>query len=63
MNLKKIVSIIIAVVFAIIVCWWIFVGILIYKGSADISENGIAGVVHNLWCGKRVDCKIPGVEQ
>jgi hypothetical protein len=62
-NLRKIVLIIIAVNFAIIVGWWIFVGIVIYKGSADISENGIAGVVHNLWCGKRVDCKIPGVEE
>lgn len=62
MNLDKIVPIIIGVVFAIIVGWWIFVGIVIYKGSADISENGISSVIHNLWCGKRVDCKISGVE-
>jgi hypothetical protein len=37
-------------------------GIIIYKGSEEISENGISGIVHNLWCGKKIDCKVPGAE-
>lgn len=63
MNIHKIAPIFIGIVFVFVVCSWIFMGILIYKGSNEIAENGIGSIVHSLWCGKKVDCKIPGVEE
>ena len=63
MNLFKIAPIFISVVFCIIIAWLVFVGFVVYKGATEINENGVSGVVHNVWCGKKTECKVPGVEQ
>lgn len=63
MNLFKIVPIFIGIVFVLIISCWIIMGILVYKGSTQISEEGLSSIVHSLWCGKRSDCKVPGVEE
>lgn len=59
MNLHKIVPYFIALVFVFIVCSWIFMGVIAYKGATSINENGVKGVVEQLWCGKQPDCKLP----
>ena len=63
MNLFKIIPIFIGFVFVTIICWWIFVGVVVYRGSNEIAENGLGSIVHDIWCGKKTNCKVPGVEE
>ena len=49
--------------FFVIVCYWIFMGVAIYKASNTIEKDGLQGVIHNVWCGKRSDCTAPGEQQ
>lgn len=55
----RVVSTLIAVVFVCIVLFWIGMGVLAVKTVDSVGENGVRGVVEQLWCGKNQDCKLP----
>ena len=55
----RVVATIIALVFVGIVCFWIFAGALAVKAVDQVGEQGVRGVVEQLWCGKSPDCKLP----
>lgn len=49
----------ILIVFVLIICVWIFMGVLAYKGVTTVDERGLKGFVEQIWCGKQADCKLP----
>lgn len=57
----KAVSIFIGVVFCLVVAGWIFIGTAVYKGSEQIKEQGASGMLESFWCGKKTDCRLPGI--
>ena len=50
-------------VFALIIGGWIVTGYVVVKGVGAIDENGLKGVVEQVWCGKAADCKLPETAQ
>lgn len=55
----RVIATIVALGFVGIVCFWIFAGVLAVKAADQVGEQGVRGVVEQLWCGKSVDCKLP----
>lgn len=49
----------IAVIFVAIICWFIFLGVVLYKTSGTVEKVGVSGAVEKIWCGERTDCKLP----
>lgn len=62
MNLFKIGPYFIVFVFVLILTYWIVLGVIVYKSADVISTEGLSGVVENIWCGKKPDCKLPEVK-
>tara|TARA_R110000823_G_C15657599_1_gene471673 strand:- start:329 stop:526 length:198 start_codon:yes stop_codon:yes gene_type:complete len=50
-------------VFTVIICGWFAIGYVVVKGVGAIDENGLKGVVEQVWCGKAADCKLPETAQ
>jgi hypothetical protein len=55
----RVISTIVALTFVGIVCFWIFAGVLAVNAVDQVGEQGVRGVVEQLWCGKTADCKLP----
>lgn len=55
------ISIFIGIVFIGIVAFWLFVGTAVYKGSEQIKEQGASGMLESFWCGKKTECRLPGI--
>lgn len=51
----------IAFVFVLMICWFIFLGVIAFKASDKIGEVGISGTFEQLWCGEKKDCKLPEI--
>jgi len=41
----------IAFVFVVIICWWIFVGVVAVKSFGYIQKNGLKSVINQVWQG------------
>jgi len=61
--LFKVVPFFVCVVFALILAWYVFLGVLLVKGYDKIDEVGLKGAMESVWCGKQVDCKLPSLTE
>ncbi len=52
-RLFRFVSVMIVLTFIATLLGWLFVGILVYDTATEIENQGIKGVVEQLWCGKQ----------
>jgi ABC-type phosphate transport system permease subunit len=53
----RIVATIIALSFVGIVAFWIFAGTMVFKAAGEIEQQGVKGLVEQIWCGKdKPDC-------
>lgn len=53
----RLVATIISISFVAIVAFYIFAGVLVFKSAGEIQENGLQGVIQQIWCGaKNKDC-------
>ena len=53
----RIVATIIALSFVGIVAFWIFAGTVAFKAVGEIEQQGVKGLVEQIWCGKeKPDC-------
>lgn len=59
----KIINWIVGTVFALslvsAIVFSILIGVVTVKAVDQVDEQGLRGVLEQLWCGKSVDCKIP----
>lgn len=58
-RMQKFVLAFIGIVFTLIICWFIFLGVMLVKAGDQIDKVGVSGAVQNLWCGERKDCQLP----
>lgn len=49
--LFKIIPIFIGIVFLIIIGFYIFAGIVFFKGAEEIKKNGLKNLINNIWEG------------
>lgn len=62
-NFFRVVSVFIAVIFIMVISFWIVTGIFAYKALNQVNDNGVRGLIEQLWCGKNVDCKLPNITE
>jgi hypothetical protein len=59
----KIINWIVIAVFALslvsAIVFSILIGVVTVKAVDQVDEQGLRGVLEQLWCGKSVDCKMP----
>jgi hypothetical protein len=55
----RIVATVIALTFVGTILFWIFAGYVAVKTVDQVGDQGVRGVVEQLWCGKNPDCKLP----
>lgn len=48
-------------VFILIISWFIFLGVMVYKAGNQIDKVGVSGAIEQVWCGERADCKLPEI--
>lgn len=48
----RIIATLIALTFVGIVAFWIFAGTMAVKAVGQIEEQGVKGIVEQIWCGK-----------
>jgi len=58
-KLFKIVPYLIALALVLVLCSWIFMGMMAYQGIQAVEQQGLQGVVKQLWCGKQENCDLP----
>lgn len=61
MNLDRIVPVFIGIVFTVMLCWVIFVGVIAFMVVDTVNTVGIKGAIESAWCGKSADCRLPEV--
>ena len=49
--LFKIVPIFIGFVFVVIICWWVFLGVVFFKAGKEIDKRGVKSIVFQIWNG------------
>jgi hypothetical protein len=49
-------------VFMLVISGWILIGFFAYKSVYAINDNGLKGVVEQVWCGKDTECKLPEIK-
>lgn len=52
-----IVTTFIGAVFVGIVCWWGFVAYVAFGAVDQIEQDGVSGVLGQVWCGNNSDCQ------
>ena len=57
--MQKFVISFIGITLTLIICWFIFLGVVFFKVGSQIGEIGFAGVIQHLWCGEQATCKLP----
>jgi len=45
--------------FIMILSFWGFMAVKVYKTVNTVNEKGIKAVVEQTWCGNQPDCKLP----
>jgi cell division septal protein FtsQ len=60
-RMQKFVLTFIGIIFALIICWFIFIGVMLVKASGTIEKVGLSGAIEQVWCGERKDCKLPEI--
>ena len=60
-RMQKFVLTFIGIVFTVIICWFIFLGVMLVKAGDKIGKVGASGAIEQLWCGERNDCKLPEI--
>lgn len=46
-------SALIVLTFIGIIAFWAFVGTVAFKAADEINQNGVKGVIEDVWCGKK----------
>lgn len=57
-RFQNIVTTFMIIVFILMIAWFVFIGVVFYSASKDISKIGLGGVIEQIWCGERKDCKL-----
>lgn len=58
-RMRTFIKVFSGIVFVLMISIWIFGAVLTYKVVDQVNEQGLKGVVEQVWCGKDADCKQP----
>lgn len=60
-TMQTIFKVVFGLAVVMIIGSWIVMGVFAYKTIDAVGEQGVKGVVEQVWCGKDTQCSLPAI--